>query len=74
MQKLTLILAFMALATSAVNGGGAGTGVSLEGATATLGAIPDPAAPFVASISIANGLATISVNSFSGYWYQLETS
>ena len=74
MQKLTLILAFMALATSAVNGGGAGTGVSLEGATATLGATPDPAAPFVASISIAHGLATISVNSFSGYWYQLETS
>ena len=74
MQKLTLILAFMALATSAVNGGGEGTGVSLEEATATVGATPDPAPPFVASIGIVNGLATISVNSFSGYWYQLETS
>lgn len=74
MKKLSLILAFMALANSAVNGGGEETGVSWEGATTTLGATVDPAAPFVAHISMVNGLATVSVNSFPGYWYQLETT
>ena len=60
MKKLTLILAFMALASSAN--------------FVLASEVPVPASPPVASLGIINGVATISVNSSSGYLYQLETS